>query len=117
MLLRSNKCICLSIFFLFIAVLIACESPTGEQGEQGEQGEPGESIEMSIITGILPTGLDYWWIELEYNIENSIIIVHVRESSDYSWYQPIWTFSGRTVFIFESGFVKAGFEYRILIAK
>ena len=113
MLLRSNKCICLSIFFLFIAVLLACEGPTGLQGEQGEQGE---SMEVSILTGILPKG-DYWFFEANYNIENLIITVHVRESPDHLWFEPEWNFSEKTIYIFGDEFVESGFEYLILIAK
>ena len=119
MLLRSNNFVYLSIFFLFMAVLLACEGATGLQGEQGAQGHrgvQGDSTEISIITGILPTG-DYWFFEFIDNLENSIIMVYVRETPADLWFEPEWCFFEKTIYILKDEFVEPGFEYRILIAQ
>lgn len=104
------------IVLVCIGLLFAA---AGCDGKTGPTGPAGESIEVTVITGIIPaTGTDQygrWAFTMSRSLDNAIVTVQVRPGSSYVWETPNWTQYGATVYIYDDSMTDPGFQYRIAI--
>jgi len=112
------KKICVALICVFI--LAGCEGPTGPAGEDGND------LNVTILTGVLTSGglvdaegwfsTDYWLFNTYKNLDNAIIDVRIRQGSGHIWNEALWNLYGTYIYLYYSGDVRPGWEYRILIA-
>jgi hypothetical protein len=103
---------------LFIVLLAACEGPTGPQGPAGKDAD-AKVYQGTLAANSLVDSL-YWEIGVGLNLDKWLVMVMVRESGDYAWFEPMWDIlrldSGLyTVAIYRDDEVTAGYEYRIAV--
>ncbi len=113
-----------AILVLVVCVFfLGCEGPTGPAGKDGKDGK---DLNIDILSGILTSGslvdakgwfsTDYWIIKTNRNLENSIVSVFVRKGSGFVWERPSFYFSASYIYLYYTGDVRPGWEYRIIIA-
>lgn len=109
-----------AIVLLIVCVCFGCEGPTGPAGKDGKD------VNIDVLSGVLTSGslidaegwfsIDYWTIATNRNIENCIVSVFVRKGSGFVWERPSWFFSASYIYLYYTGDVRPGWEYRIIIA-
>jgi len=112
------KFLVLVILVSIITMIAACEGPTGPQGPAGKDADV-KVYQGTLVANALVDSL-YWEIEAGRNLDDWLVMVMVRESSEYAWFEPMWDIleldSGlSTVAIYQDEVVTAGYEYRIAV--
>jgi len=112
------------VALMCVFLLVGCDSIKGPTGPAGKNGEDG--LDIAVYTGVLTSGglvktglfyTDYWSIYTGKKLEDCFVSVLAREGSSSFWRGIAWDFSGTYIYLYYSGDVKPGWEYKILIAE
>jgi len=109
------------VVLMCVFILAGCEGPTGPAGEDGSD------LDVITFTGVLTSGglidaegwfaTDYWLINTYKNLDGAIVDVRVRPGSEWTWAEPRWELYGTYIYLYYTGDVEPGWEYRILMAQ